>query len=360
MNRMTRRQFTKLASSAAVLSTAGPLSLGRALAAEKITAVEWGGAYLDASQAIAAKQTHVDVNWQRHAGGAMVIMSKIKSTWPKPGIDLLSGWDPSWQMVAKEGWAEPVTLEQVPNLADIPPKLLVKDGGGNIVNIPRTVASTFWIYRKDTIPFEITKVEDLLDPRLKGKICWNVPSLGSNLQMVMLALHKGGDERNLEPAWDFVKELARSGNIGRVANSDQDMTSSISTGETSMAFAAAFVIKDLARNFQLHYLNKMDTASGFRTFIYQEGWTVLKGGNTKAAFDFANFAISPENDATFNQISGAGLPANVKSVVSEELKPFSLNSEEMNLHAYIPDWAYLSEQEAVWQKRWEQEIAPLL
>ncbi|RWQ78666.1 MAG: hypothetical protein EOS85_18045 [Mesorhizobium sp.] len=63
------------------------------------------------------------------------------------GIDLLTEWNPSRQVVGRESWAEPVTLEKVPNLADIPQKLLVKDSSGNIVNIPRKVSGLFWFYR---------------------------------------------------------------------------------------------------------------------------------------------------------------------------------------------------------------------
>ncbi|MER9108677.1 extracellular solute-binding protein [Mesorhizobium sp. M0848] len=198
-----------------------------------------------------------------------------------------------------------------------------------------------------------------MDPRLKGKICWPAPSLGSNMAMVMLALHKGGDEKNLEPAWEFVKDLARTGNIGRVANSDQDLTTSISSGETCIIGAAQFIAMELARNFDLQYLNKMDKETGFRTFVYAEGWCVLKGGHTDAAFEFANFAIDPENNSQFNKHI-AGVPANAKSEISDELKPFAFNNEEMDRYAYLPDWSYLSGQTNEWMKRWEQQIAPLL
>ncbi|TIW49735.1 MAG: ABC transporter substrate-binding protein, partial [Mesorhizobium sp.] len=117
----------------------------------------------------------------------------------------------------------------------------------------------------------------LLDPRLAGKVCFPAPNNNSNLQMVGLALHKGGDERNMEPAWDFVKELARSGNIGRVATSDSDITSSISSGETCISFMGGSGAIEIGRAFKIKYLTKMDPESGFRTFLYQEGWCVLKG-----------------------------------------------------------------------------------
>jgi putative spermidine/putrescine transport system substrate-binding protein len=356
----SRRAFLKGAASVAAIGTGISLAgTNGARAAEKVVAVEWGGSYVDEIKKIAAKQSDVDISWQLHAGGAMAVLPKIKAGWPHPGIDLLTGWDPSWQAVVREGWAEPVTVQKVPNLVDIPQKLLVKDNAGNIVNIPRSIAAIYWFYRHDNAPFEITKLDDLLDPRLKGKVLFPAPSLNSNLQMVALALHKGGNERNMEPAWDFVKQLAKSGNIGRVANADTDVTNSISSGETSVSFASGSFTTQLARSVKIKNLTKLDQKTGFRTFLYQEGWCVLKGGNTDGAFKFANFAISPENDAAFNQ-GIAGVPVNVKSKAADEIKHMVFNNEEMDKYAYIPDWSYVSEQGNAWTKRWEQEIVPLL
>ena len=360
MLKLSRRELLKGAASAAAVGTGVAFAgVAGSRAAESIVAVEWGGHYADEIKKIAAKQSDVEINWQLHAGGAMAILPKIKAGWPKPGIDLLTGWDPSWQAIAREGWAEPITVEKVPNLADIPQKLLVKDSAGNVVNIPRTIAAIYWFSREDTVPFEITKIDDLLDPRLEGKVLLPAPSLNSNLQMVALALHKGGDERNMEPAWDFVKELARSGNIGRVANADTDVTTSISSGETCVSFAGGSFVTELARSVKIRNLTKMDQASGFRTFLYQEGWCVLKGGNTAAALEFANFAISPENNAEFNRAI-SGVPVNVKSKAAEEIQHMVFNNEEMDQYVHIPDWAYLSEQGDAWMKRWEQEVVPLL
>ena len=357
---VSRRELLKGAASAAAIGTGVAFAgVAGSRAAEAIVAVEWGGHYADEIKKIAAKQSDVEVNWQLHAGGAMAILPKIKAGWPNPGIDLLTGWDPSWQAIAREGWAEPITVEKVPNLADIPEKLLVKDSGGNVINIPRTIAAIYWFYRQDNTPFEITKLDDLLDPRLEGKVLLPAPSLNSNLQMVALALHKGGDERNMEPAWDFVKELARSGNIGRVANADTDVTNSISSGETCVSFAGGSFVNELARSVKVRNLTKLGQETGFRTFLYQEGWCVLKGGNTDAALKFANFAIDPENNAEFNR-GISGVPVNVKSKAAEEIQHMVFNKEEMEQFVYIPDWAYLSDQGDAWMKRWEQEVVPLL
>src|SRR5262245_55935206 len=100
----SRRDFLKGAASVAAIGTGVSLAgIGGARAAETIVAVEWGGSYIDEIKKIAAKQSAVEINWQLHAGGAMAILPKIKAGWPHPGIDLLTGWDPSWQAIAREG-----------------------------------------------------------------------------------------------------------------------------------------------------------------------------------------------------------------------------------------------------------------
>lgn len=349
-----RREFLIRTGALAVASQIGS---ERALAASLITATEWGGNYITEIQKIASEFEEVNINWQMI--GASTALTQLKATWPNPKLDLIVSWDPTFRTVVQEGWAEPVTPENVPNILDVPDKLLIKDNAGNVINIPRTISAVHWFFRRDTVPFEIQSLDDLLDPRLKGQILFPAPSINSNLQMVALALHKGGDERHMDPAWEFVKQLAKAGNIAAVAKDDTDVTTAISTGEASISFASASFVADLRRGFDIEYLTKREAATGFRTFIFQEGWSVIKGPNSKAAFDFVNFAINPENNAAFNAgIFGA--PVNAKAKAPDSIKHIVFNNEELEKYTYMPDWAYLSEQADAWTKRWEQEIVPLL
>jgi len=357
----TRREFIVGAAAGlagANLALAG-LTPSRAFGRESLTVVEWGGAYIDNMKLVAAKQDKYDINWVLHAGGAAAILPKIKADWPNPKFDLVAGWDPVFQSIIAEGWAEPVSVANVPNLADIPAALLYRDAQGNAVNIPRSISSIYWFYREDTAPIPIASLDDLLKPELKGQICWPGPVLNTNLQTIMLAMHRGGSAQDLEPGWAFLKELAKSGNIGRVANSDVDVTNSISSGETSVSFQGAMGPLELSKNFPIRHMNKSARASGLLTGLYQEGWVVLKGGKTAGALDFANFTVSAENNEFFNNASGA-IPTNVKAKVAENLAYLQYSEAEIVESCYIPDWTYISGQVDAWNKRWEQEIAPLL
>ena len=87
-------------------------------------------------------------------------------------------------------------------------------------------------------------------------------------------------------------ELAKSGNIGRVAITDIDFTNSLTSGETSVGFFAEPGWAAVAKNFPVTRFTK---DSNFKAFLYQSGFGLLKNRpNTKATLDFVNFAISPD------------------------------------------------------------------
>ena len=111
-----------------------------------------------------------------HQGGSGAILPKIKATWPHAEYDYVAGWEGSFNGMIKEDWLVPVTVETVPNLADIPQKIIVKNAKGEWMAVPRAVGGIYFAYRKDICPIEVKSIDDLFDPRLKGKICWPGPT----------------------------------------------------------------------------------------------------------------------------------------------------------------------------------------
>ena len=361
-NKPTRREV--LIGGASALAAAGLTTTlpgaNKAFGAQELTVVEWGGPYLEAMKAITEKDGGFDVTWELHAGGSAAILPKIKSQWPDNLVyDIVAGWTPVFISMVREGWAATVNLDNVPNLANVPEGLITKDDAGNWKNVPRNTNAAYFGYREDLCPIEITSVEDFLDPKLKGQICWPDPFYGVNIQMIMLAVQRGGDEFNMEEGWKFMKELARSGNIGRVFKTETDVLNSLSTGETSVAHANIGNFVTLGRKLPIRHLTKVPNSPGLKPAIVVEGWSVLNGDNTQAAFDFANMTISAENNEFWGE--NAGLPpTNSKAKVPDELLPFVFTDEELAEFAFFPDWDYVSKQTDGWVKRFEQEIVPLL
>src|SRR3954451_4714528 len=149
MLNLTRRQaLLRTAATAGVTILGGTLGMARRApaAATEITAVEWGGDVVNAMKQIEAKQDAVKVNWVLHQGGSGAILPKIKATWPTAEYDYVAGWEGSFSGMLKEDWLVPVTTEMVPNLADIPQKIIVKNAKGDFMAVPRTVGGIYFAY----------------------------------------------------------------------------------------------------------------------------------------------------------------------------------------------------------------------
>ncbi|SFT85690.1 extracellular solute-binding protein [Paraburkholderia aspalathi] len=357
MAKFSRRSFIKsgVVGGAALAASQLTQLVGTARAAETLSVVEWGPPWIENTKALAARWGKAPIDWTLHAGGAASILPKIKAAWPNPPYDLVDNWSPVFRSMIREDWVETVTLQDCPNLADVPVDLIPKDAKGNWKAVPRGSSGIFFTYAPETCPIEIKSIEDLLNPKLKGQILWPNPTLFSNLQVVSLAMARGGDEHNMEPGWKFLKELAKSGNIGRAASNTSDIITSMNTRETSITFGEQGTLSGI-KGVKTIPLTK--TSPSLKTFMFISGWVVLKSSkNKKLAFDFANYSISKEASSNYFKEVGE-VPVNSKA---ESTIPFlRFTPEEVKKFVVVPDWDYLGKQLDGWNKRWEQEIVQLL
>jgi putative spermidine/putrescine transport system substrate-binding protein len=355
--KITRRGLIGSALAAGAAGIVPGLARSAFAADSKLTAVEWGGDVVDAMKQIAAAQSASSFDWILHQGGAGAILPKIKASWPKTDFDYVAGWEGSFNSMVKEDWLETIDPADVPNLADLPEKIIIRDGKGNIKAVPRAVGGMYFGARTDIAPIEVKTIDDLLSPKLKGAICWPGPTQSMMLQIVALALHAGGSETNMEPGWKLMTELAKSGNIGRVAITDIDFTNALTSGETSVGFFAEPGWAAVAKSFPV---TRMTKSTGFKAFLYQSGFGVLKNRpNSKATLDFINFAIGPEMNSLYAKVAGEA-PLNRKATTPDTLKHLAFTPEEFASFVYVPDYNIVLEQQDSWSKRWEQDIAPLL
>ncbi len=355
---LTRRRLLSGASLLALPALAGTSLLPRsAAAANTLTAAEWGGDVVEAMKQIAAHQQTSAINWVLFQGGAGSILPKIKAAWPRVEYDYVAGWEGSFNSMVAESWVETISVAEIPNLADIPERIVMKDSQGNWKAVPRAVGGIYFGYRPDMAPLKITSIDDLFSPKLKGAICWPGPTQSMMLQIVALALHAGGNESNMEPGWKLMKELAKSGNIGRVAVTDVDFTNSFTSGETYVGFFAEPSWAAVAKNFPITRLTKQ---AGMTTFLYQSGFAMMKNRpNRQATLDFINFAISPAMNTLYANVAGEA-PLNAKATTPDRLKHLSFTPAEMAKFVYVPDYQIVLGSQDAWTKRWESDIAPLL
>ena len=252
------------------------MDLAAAQQGEQLLVVMWGAAWIEVSRKIVdayVAKTGDKVAWELHAGGAMAIVAKVKPAWPRVNYNLISGWDPVFRAMIKEDWVEPVTLDEMPALKDIPPVFFQKNAKGELMSVPLSTAGAFWGYRTDLVDKPIELIEQLLEPRFKGKLCVPFPVNLTGLLMLTLAMQRGGNERNIEPGWQFLKELAERGQIGRVINNNSEFINAMSSGETSVAFFNIGAWTQVRKQFPVKIMSKIKDNKGF---LFNEGFAVIK------------------------------------------------------------------------------------
>jgi putative spermidine/putrescine transport system substrate-binding protein len=355
---ITRRKFiSKTAIGGAVLVGFGRWSR-QAWANEALTIVDWGSPYIEAARSLGDRYGKANIDWGLHLGGGAAILAKIKASWPNTPYDMIDEYTQVFLTMVREGWAETVTLKDVPNLADIPEALITKDSKGNWKNIPRSVTGACFAYNSKTSPVEIKSLQDLYSPKLKGQIVWPGPLMSGGLPFVALAIANGGDEHHIDAGFNALRDLAKTGNIGRVYTVHTDAVASMTSGETSVTFGDQGTLGPMTKAVNLNYVSKV--APSLKTFLFTEGWVVMSNSkNKQAAFDFANFSISPAECETWNKAVDLN-PANLKSPPIPGLEHLAFTAAQMKEFAYVPDYDYISEQLDGWAKRYEAEIAPLL
>lgn len=362
MRSISRRKA--LLQAARSLGAAGLLSsvpwADRAFAADStLIGVTWGGPWIEGAKLITARQSKFEIRWELHAGPAAAIMSKIKAVWPNPLYDFVIQSDPHYFTWMREGWCEPLSYDEMPNLRDIPS--VVRNDKGEIINIPTSNNAVFWGYRSDRVPFEIRKYQDLLDPRLQGQICVRDVLEGQNNMVALFAKALGGDERNMEPGWQFMRELAKSGNVGRVGKSEVDFINSLTSGECSVGFWSLAAWGKVSQSVPCVFLNRVPGEKMFRTGLLTEAFLIpVNSKKKRQSKEFLNFFISPDNNAAYNQAINDA-PSNIKSIAGKLAQTIVFDTPELHdQFTIIFDANYLSTQQNEMNNKWEKEIAPLL
>ena len=355
-----RREILKAGLAAGAAGLVAPARLVRAADSVRLNGVTWGGAWINSWKDLLAKQNRFEVDWTLHEAATTAVVAKIRAAWPKTPIDFVNASGPTFFAMMREGWLEPLRPDIVPNLAFLPEPLFVRDAAGATVAVPTNLSTVFWVYDQKAAGMRIEKPEDLLSPKLRGKIMLNVPSIASGAQIYSLALTRGGDEHEIEPGFDFIKEIAKSGNVGRVVKTDVEIANAFTTGEVAVGLINMGNYHDIRQHVDLTLLNRVPGSPTFKSFFGFEGIAVLKKeGDRRPALEFVNYCLDAANDSAYAAKIGS-LPANARGTAAPDVAALQLNEAERKEFGRYPDTAYISTKIGDWNRKWELEVAPLL
>ena len=198
------------------------------MAANEVVINTWGGAFLDAFNAVSAdieKVSGVKVKMTTHPGAAAGL-SRLIAQKDNPQVDLFTGIESTTYDGGKAGVFEELSPTLIPAMTKIPKELVMPYG----VSIWVSLRGIF--YRSDMVPFEIKKWEDLWDPRLKNKVATSI-LLDKGSFLIMAALLAGGNENNIDPGFEKVKALKP--NLILFYKTDSESIKFLQAGEAAVA-----------------------------------------------------------------------------------------------------------------------------
>ncbi len=343
MRTVSRRQALRLAAFSGALGYLGQMGFSQAQAQKLLKIIAWGGTYGDAMRSswmepfAAAAGIRSEIQLQ---SSSMETLASLRANRNRNDADLwLSAIAPT-SLAQSDGLLSPIPVDQLKNASQLP-AAVVNDTYVGIWSLPYGI-----IYNAKTVPFEITKWEDLTDSRLKGMVTAPYGANYNGMFIALLALLAGGDETNVDPGFALAKKMKP--NFSIFTTSDSEQIRLLTSGEVDVvAFAPV-----------ANYFAARKAGSQFR-FVCPKPFipvsisnvAILKGANVEAATRFIDFAISKEPQQKIAQMLGC-LPINTMSEVSPTMREAVPASTEFR---FLQE-GVMASQLSGWNDRWQREI----
>jgi putative spermidine/putrescine transport system substrate-binding protein len=326
-----------------VVAVAVTVALGVATEAraQRLVIQTWAGVWEDGARAVGdafAKQAGVDVRYEQQVNTRQGI-AKIRAQKDNPQVDVVFSTADALQQARADGLLVPINSAAAPNLAALP-KQVARDASIDVGYIAFGLA-----YRTDLAPFEIKRYEDLLDPRLRGRVASPTAQYSSGRWIIQLAVNNGGSEKNVEPAFEFLRKLKP--NIATFVVGT-DPIKVLQSGEAAVTY---LIFSEIAK--------LLGSGSPYR-FVLPEGKPVITNvlavgmtnpKNADLATRFVNFMASAEAQEAYC-LKIVCAPPHPKAQPPAELKAFRPPAELV----YAPDWDLINANLPAWDDRFKKEI----
>jgi putative spermidine/putrescine transport system substrate-binding protein len=318
-------------------------ALSTLVAAETLVIQTWSGVWETGARAVGdsfAKKYNVDVKYEQQQNTRLGI-AKLRAQVANPTIDIAFSTNDALEQAASENLLVPIDLKAAPGLSVLPPKFVHK----NYLEVMNILFGL--IYRKDMAPFELTKWDDLADPRLKGKLGVPTAQFAGGRWLIMAALASGGSENNLEPGMAYLRKIKP--NVLSFYSTDGESVKVIQSGE--VAVAGFGILSDFAK--------LLGPSSPYR-FVIPDGSPVLTSvvsvgmanpKNTALSLKFLEHIAQPEAQAAYCAVINC-TPVNPKASPPEAIKDFRPAPERI----YAADFSIINKKLPEWDEWYKKEI----
>lgn len=324
-----------------------------AMAAGEVVFGCWGGAsqtrFLEKMLPPFEKANDVKIRYV--PGVSTYFTSQLQAQKASPEMDVVCQ-DDGPQSVAREmGLLESMDEKTVPNLKNVVPSAIGVDKVGvgygllamGIVYAPEALEKAGVAPPKSW--------NDLADPRFKGRVVMSTLDASPGLHaLVMLAKANGGDEKNITPGFEKMKQV--SANAFEFIKG-ADFTQYFQQGE---AWLAVWTNSEMAR-----FVN----ASGYKlNFVYpEEGASLVmpmlslvkNGPNNDMGLKLIDYLMSDHMQTVFARESRVG-PVNKNVTLPADVAQGLTYGDEAVSKLVRPDWAVINANRSDWTERWNREI----
>lgn len=279
-------------------------------------------------------------------GGSANMLGALRAQRSSPQVNVVI-FDASTSLVGDdEGLLAPLSVEEVPNLADLVPEAIIKEGYGPAVTLDNLVI----VYDTETITDNPTSLSLMWEPQFAGKIgIAAVPNIQGIALTCMTSSMLGGDcTQDVDPAVEKLAELAPSVQTFDPTPDGYTMvlndTLDISTGWNARA-----------QYYSQESNGKLGVMLPDEGSVLQKNTINLVEGsdNREASLAFINYALSPEAQAAFTEALYYA-PVNKNADVDPEARSRTAMD---SLDKMLPiDWGWVATIRDEWNQKWRRQI----
>lgn len=247
----------------------------------------------------------------------------------------------------KEGFFAKLTVDKVPNLADVWPDLRNKDDNGVI-----TLVGPLGIgYRTDLVSSPPKRWVDLWKPEFKGKVgIYSIANSATPMFLMLLGRIHTKDDKNMDIAFQKVKELLPV----RFTDFSGDMEKLLVAGEIHLGILDAPAASRLKK--QGLPIGWVPPIEG--VFMFEQDTNVSEfAQNKELAFRFVNYFLSQPVQEKWARAFW-WTPANRKVQITGQLAaeiPVHTQVQIRSIHKWDWDWVNAGNREKIIE-RWNREI----
>jgi spermidine/putrescine-binding protein len=337
------------AAAAAVLAASPAVSH-----ADEVVVATWGGTWGAAIEEQAAKPFEAETgdSVKLISGVSLANMQMIAAQRDNPQVDIIMLTTQDAVRAYNDGLLAPLSTDDVPNLADLPPFGTRKDADDHPMFAGMWIYPYGIIYRTDKLKDPIKCWSDLWKPEFKNKVAVSSPKYMSAYFLLMVNKIAGGTEADIEPGIDKIKEMGE--NLLTVADDSATQQRLIAQGEvwaSPMLSSSAYKVID--QGVPAAFVIPCEGAPAGMDVI-----ALVKGApHADAAKKFINFYISPKTIANVTKQLKI-TPVNTKAEIDAEHAKYTIDKSQFDKLVQFDDNAIINDR-AAWQDTWDRQIAPM-